>query len=99
MASPTDGAVVSQAALVTHLVGHPDAVRDSLLTKAPAHLKQHLRDYVMPVPPGRLQFKCMRGGGPVSETNHNPDQSCHPGEDLMNPAWPYVWPAGLPASS
>jgi hypothetical protein len=40
----------------------------------PANVKQQLDLFVAPAPPDRLQFQCMRRGGPASEGN--PDPSC-----------------------
>jgi hypothetical protein len=42
--------------------------------KLPSNIKQQLDLFVAPAPPDRLQFQCMRRGGPASD--ENPDPTC-----------------------
>ncbi len=43
-----------------------------LLPLADDNTRRNLDLFVMPRPPDRLSFACMRAGGPLSEKNKNP---------------------------
>ncbi len=63
---------VFQASVIKVAVPSPSAASNALWALATPQLRDYLFKFVMPTPPDRLSFKCMRDGGPLSDTNKNP---------------------------